>query len=366
MKTLLITDSDFGATDRNFEYLLGFQPTFWVMIIGNKKVIIFLDARYFWMTENINKKDIRSKLQNKNLEISYKLLEKWFEEKIAEELWTKKEVNFTDTVTLKYYTKIKGFLKNTKIKIVENILSEYRIIKTTEEKENIAEAITIIDKVYVYILELNNSWGLIWKTERKLQWIIAKKIIEFGGSWESFEALVAFWKNSAVAHHSANETIIDEWVLLIDMWAKYKWYCSDFTRTFWVNPPSQPSPLQEEGVELERAEFKKIYNIVKKAHNHAFENAKAWMSWEEIDALARGIIEESWYAEYFPYSTGHWVWLDIHERPWISKKQENIINDNMVFTIEPWIHLPWRFGIRIEDIVFMENGKLRKMSKSLI
>jgi len=73
--------------------------------------------------------------------------------------------------------------------------------------------------------------------------------------------------------------------------------------------------------------------------------------------LTRHIIEKAGFGEYFVHSTGHGVGLDIHEMPYIASKSETVIEDGMVFTIEPGIYIPGEFGIRIEDMVAMTNGK---------
>ena len=81
------------------------------------------------------------------------------------------------------------------------------------------------------------------------------------------------------------------------------------------------------------------------------------MKASEVDKLTRDVIEKSGYGKYFIHSTGHGVGLDIHEYPVINSKSDVIIEDNMVFTIEPGIYLPNEFGVRIEDTIVMQNGK---------
>ena len=76
-----------------------------------------------------------------------------------------------------------------------------------------------------------------------------------------------------------------------------------------------------------------------------------------VDKLTRDIIEKAGFGKYFIHSTGHGVGLDIHEFPNINSKSDVIIEDNMVFTIEPGIYLPDEFGVRIEDTIVMQNGK---------
>jgi Xaa-Pro aminopeptidase len=137
------------------------------------------------------------------------------------------------------------------------------------------------------------------------------------------------------------------------MWALYNWYCSDFTRTFWVWEKSWDS----------YEKFIKIYEIVKNAHNNAFKKSVENMIWWQIDYLTRKEIEDKWYEKYYTHGTWHWVGLDIHESPSINEKSEEKIKNWMVFTIEPWIYLEGKFWVRLEDIVFMEESKLKKYTK---
>lgn len=81
------------------------------------------------------------------------------------------------------------------------------------------------------------------------------------------------------------------------------------------------------------------------------------MKASQIDALTRDVITKAGYGKYFVHSTGHGVGLDIHEFPFINSKSDVIIEDNMVFTIEPGIYLPNEFGVRIEDTIAMIDGK---------
>ena len=78
---------------------------------------------------------------------------------------------------------------------------------------------------------------------------------------------------------------------------------------------------------------------------------------KDIDNYTREIITKAGYGKYFVHSTGHGVGLDIHEYPFINSKSDIVIEDNMVFTIEPGIYLPNEFGVRIEDTIAMINGR---------
>ncbi|HID69573.1 MAG TPA: M24 family metallopeptidase, partial [Desulfobacterales bacterium] len=102
----------------------------------------------------------------------------------------------------------------------------------------------------------------------------------------------------------------------------------------------------------------KAYDLVRKAHDTAIEKARSGMTGSQIDRLAREVIENGGMGDYFVHSTGHGVGLDIHEMPYISSRSQTVVEDGMVFTIEPGIYIPGEFGIRIEDMVVMQRGRV--------
>lgn len=356
MKTVVfITDSDFSNTDKNFEYLLWFQPSFWWILLINNEINIYLDSRYFSNTDNIDKKIIKNRLWIEDLKINYILIQWWistFMDSIIAKIKYQEKIYFENNISAKIYDYFLKNIWNTKIKLVENYFLNKRIIKEIEEINKIKKAIKIIDETFIYIKNIADKWELSWKTELEVRGLIIWKIMEYWWTWESFSAIVAFWKNSSIPHHNVWNTIIWNWVLLIDMWAIYDSYCSDFTRTFWVWEKTN-----------DYDEFVKIKWFVKKAHNKSYELWQSWMTWKDIDNIARKSIKEDWYQEYFTHSLWHWIGLDVHENPYISSKSDEKIQNNMVFTIEPWIYIPSKFWVRLEDIIFVNNWKLEKHSK---
>ncbi|MCK5294561.1 MAG: M24 family metallopeptidase, partial [Arcobacteraceae bacterium] len=101
----------------------------------------------------------------------------------------------------------------------------------------------------------------------------------------------------------------------------------------------------------------KVYDIVLKAQESTIKKARVGMKASHIDKIGRDIIEKAGYGKYFVHSTGHGVGLDIHEYPNISSRSDVVIEENMVYTIEPGIYLPDNFGVRIEDTIVMGNKK---------
>lgn len=351
---IFITDSDFSTTDKTFEYLLGFQPTFWWIILLKDIIYILLDSRYIWNKNNINLENISNKTWVNSIEfIEFESWSKWLLDKILELTNDCNKLILENNIASKYYKYLKTN-SNKKIELNENYFWKQRIIKQQNEIENIKKAIEIIDNAFLEIQKQANSWELIWKTENYVRSLIINEIFENWWSGESFDSIVAFWKNSAIPHHNTWDTIIWNWPLLLDIWAIYNWYCSDFTRTIWVWEKNDSY-----------IEFEKIYKIVKEAHLKAFNNTKALFLWQDIDKLARDYITNKWYWEYFSHWLWHWVWLDIHENPRINPMSKDIIENGMVFTIEPWIYLENKFWVRLEDIVFVENDVLKKHTKIL-
>jgi len=287
MYNILITDEDGGVKNVSFNYLLGFQPSLGAMILSENSVSILLDGRYFWNREKIDE-NIISKRLGKQVEIRYILLQWDIVEAIINTIWdTKNQIILENTLTYKYIEKFQKLSEN--IQISQPYFLEQRVIKQDDEIKNIKQAIKIIGQVYSEIENLNKAWGIIWKTELEIRQFIISKIFEFGWTGESFPAIVAFWEHSAIPHHEAGNTIIETWVLLIDMWAVYKWYCSDFTRTFWVTSP-QPSPSEER----EHKKFNTIHDIVQTAHDRAIAWIKIWNTTNSVDTIARDYIAKAW------------------------------------------------------------------------
>ncbi len=171
----------------------------------------------------------------------------------------------------------------------------------------------------------------------------------------SFEPIVAINENAAKPHAlPSSKKLKKDDLLLVDAGIKYKRYCSDRTCTSNVNFDNFSFKREQK---FANKKYQKIYDIVYKAQLNAIEKARVGMKASQIDALTRTIIEKAGYGKYFVHSTGHGVGIDIHEFPVISAKSDVIIEENMVFTIEPGIYLPNKFGVRIEDTVVMKNGK---------
>lgn len=228
-----------------------------------------------------------------------------------------------------------------------------RIIKTEEEIVLLKKAMELgrlgFERFQNYLLQEG-----LGKSEKTLFFKAKECMSNVGDLDLSFDPIVAINANSAKPHARPTQDILQaNDLLLVDAGVKYQRYCSDRTCTSSMN--HQFSFQREQKFHTPKQQ--KIYDIVLKAQQTAIGKAKVGMKASKIDAMAREVIEKAGFGKYFVHSTGHGVGLDIHEYPTINSKNDIMIENNMVFTIEPGIYLDEEFGVRIEDTVVMKNGR---------
>lgn len=229
-----------------------------------------------------------------------------------------------------------------------------RAIKTNKEIKYLSKASKLGKEGFSSLAKYLRKNGFN-QTEHFLNFKAIEKLSQMGQYELSFNPIVAINENSAKPHAlPTKKTLKVNDLLLVDAGVKYKRYCSDRTCTALVDFEHLNFKREQK---FKNPKQQKIYDIVLKAHETAINSAKSGMKAKEIDALARDVIKNAGYEEFFVHSTGHGVGLDIHEHPFINVKNEVVIEDNMVFTIEPGIYLPNEFGVRIEDTIVMQNGR---------
>jgi Xaa-Pro aminopeptidase len=228
-----------------------------------------------------------------------------------------------------------------------------RIIKSNEELAILSKAAKLGAKAFKNLAKEFRKNGFT-EDEFTLTYK-AKTVLSNLGKYElSFDSIVAINGNAAKPHATPTDTkLAKNDLLLVDAGLKYKRYCSDRTRTVQADRFFNFDTHQK----FKSKKIQKAYDTVLKAHDHAIAKARSGMKAKKVDALTRDIITKAGFGEYYVHSTGHGVGLDIHEMPYISKKSDTIIEDGMVYTIEPGIYIPNEFGIRIEDMVAMVDGK---------
>ncbi|MXW29786.1 MAG: aminopeptidase P family protein [Chloroflexi bacterium] len=228
-----------------------------------------------------------------------------------------------------------------------DMADQLRAVKDAAELETLIKAIEIADEA-VETVAAGIRPGM---TERQIAWDIERAMRSLGADGLSFPTIVASGPNGAKAHHSPTDRVLEYGDgVYIDTGALYEGYCSDITRAFVLG---EASP-----------KFREIYDLVLAAQEAAEANAKAGMTGGEIDGIARAVIAEAGYGDDFGHSLGHGIGIAVHELPRVGPTSDDPIEDGMVFSVEPGIYLNGWGGVRIEDLVVMENGKPRILTKA--
>ncbi len=227
-----------------------------------------------------------------------------------------------------------------------------------------------IDEKFTAVMEVKEAWELAYTqraceiaedafnellpkikegmTETEVAALLEYNMRKLGAEGLSFETIVAFGAHAAVPHHVTGDRKLcfgDE--ILIDFGCRVQGYCSDITRTFLF------------GDDGKHEEFKRAYACVLTAHELAKEQIRSGMTGKQADAIARDYLTAQGYGELFTHSLGHGVGLNVHEAPYLSPKREGILLDGMVFSDEPGVYKAGEYGIRIEDTVTLENGRIK-------
>jgi Xaa-Pro aminopeptidase len=242
-------------------------------------------------------------------------------------------------------------LKHLNLKSKIDFSAIKRAIKTDKEIDIIKEAVRLGRDGFDRFAQFLQSNGKD-KSEKYLNFQNRSDMTNFGELDISFDAIVAINANAAKPHALPTELSIQYGdLLLVDAGIKYQRYCSDRTRTSYFDENITFDISQK----FKDTKVQKMYDIVLKAHDEAIAKARVGMKASEIDKIARDVIVDAGYGEYFVHSTGHGVGLDIHEYPYISSRSTMVIEENMVFTVEPGIYIENEFGIRIEDMVVIRK-----------
>ena len=228
------------------------------------------------------------------------------------------------------------------------ITSQLRSIKSTEELERLQQAASAVDKI-AYRLQ-NGQIELIGKTEKQISEELGRQIISEGHSKVNF-AIVAAGENAASPHHEAGERRIQKSEIVLCDFGGTMYgddgvgYCSDVTRCVWTGNPPQ--------------EFVEMYGVLQEAQRKQVQEATHGTPAQQVDRVGRQIISAAGYGEFFVHRTGHGIGVEAHEEPYIVEGNIDPIRSGNVFSIEPGIYIPQKWGIRLEDIVAVtESGPL--------
>ena len=316
----------------NIRYLTGFTGTNGACVCGPGVRLFFTDFRY---TE-------RAEAEVEGWEIQT-IANDWLGG-IAEHLQGR--VGFEDDhMSVRLLQKLKEKLADG----VEAVpaggrVEELRRVKDEGELALIEEAAKLADEA----LRWSTEQGLAGKSEREVARAFEARVRELGGD-PSFPAIVAAGPNGALPHAEPGERQIGRGELVVfDMGAAIDGYCSDGTRTFATGDPG------EEAIE--------VYEVVREAQQASLEAIRAGITGEDVDKVAREVIDAAGHGDRFGHGLGHGVGLELHEGPRLSLRSDDVLAPGEVVTVEPGIYLPGKLGVRIEDLVVVTEDGLRNLS----
>lgn len=214
------------------------------------------------------------------------------------------------------------------------LLAELRRMKTDTELQLLREAGRKADAAFAQLLQSTFAG----RREREVAAELSDLLVQQGLQRAEWGPVIGSGPNSASPHHGAGERTIQEGdAVVLDFGGALEGYQADITRTVHVGTPGD--------------EFRHVYEIVQQAQQAGVAAVRPGIPAQEIDRVTRGVIRAAGYADVFIHRTGHGLGLDTHEEPYIIEGNTLPLAPGMVFSVEPGIYLPRRFGVRIEDIV---------------
>lgn len=329
----------------NRRYFTSFPSSDGFLIVSADKAVFITDGRYIEAAEK----------SAKNCDV---VLQKRIFPQIAEILSDMKCGHLlveASRMTLDFYNSLKGSAKNIAIHTdtcLDNIINALRSVKTEKELECIKAAQKITDDAFTHICGFIKE-GI---TEREIGLELDFYMLSHGGQALSFETIAVSGQNTSMPHGvPSDKKVCKGDFITMDFGTVVGGYHSDMTRTV--------------ALSFATDEMKRVYETVKKAQSACIKGLCAGLLGLEGDALARNVIEGADFGEYFTHGTGHGVGIEIHEFPNLNKANNIPLVTGQIVTVEPGIYIPNKFGVRIEDMVYItENGceDLTRSEKELI
>lgn len=228
----------------------------------------------------------------------------------------------------------------------------FRAVKEDWELEQMRKAQQIADAAFLEVLPRLKTGMTELEAQAELIYCMYKN----GAQGLSFDPIVVSGPNTSMPHGVAGSRVIQPGdFLTMDFGVLYQGYCSDTTRTVAFGYATE--------------EMKKVYSVVLKAQREAIAATRAGVTGCEIDGIARKVISDAGYGDYFGHGYGHSLGLEIHESPNMNQRNQEPLPAGAVCSAEPGIYLPGKFGVRIEDVtVLTPDGceNLTKLPKELL
>ncbi len=342
---LLTSDCDAmlitGASNRR--YATGFRSTAGKVLVTKDEAWFFVDSRYIEAAEKQIENCTVLEVDRRSDYIA-KINEKLNERGL-------KRLGFEDQIMT--FADYNWFCERLDAELipVQKILTDIRAVKSPEELEIMKMAQRIAEQAFEQVLGMISTD--ITETELAAELTYRMKLL--GAEDCSFDPIVVSGEHSSIPHGEAENVKLKKGFLIMDFGARYKGYCSDTTRTLCIGKPTE--------------EMRRVYDTVLEAQLAGIRAARAGATGESIDKAARDVINKNGYEGAFGHAFGHSLGMDIHENPNAAPGVKDIIPKGAVISAEPGIYLKGKFGVRIEDVLYItENGSedITNLRKDLI
>ena len=315
----------------NQRYLSGFTGGDGALVITQSDALLLTDFRYY---EQVAEEAPDFQLVKVEGKVSKVLKQVLKEHPVGALAFESSHVPFSE------YQEWKRATRGVRWVPMEDAVESLRMIKDDDELAKMRKAIAIADAACDHI----RGFVRPGMTEKQVAWELESYMRTHGAEGLAFPLIVGSGPNGAKPHAVLQERPIQNGeAIVLDLGARVDGYHSDLTRTICLGKPDK--------------KLQKIYDIVLRAQLAAEAGARSGMKGQEVDALARQVIDAAGYAEHFGHGLGHGVGLAVHEDPGAGPTGTVAFEPGMVCTIEPGVYLPGWGGVRIEDIVlFTANG----------
>lgn len=336
------TDAVLVISDKNRLYFTGFQSTFgYLLLFKENKNVFITDPRYYEMAQELQSESL-SVMQIGNGLSANGMVAELLGEHGA------KTVGFEDTeLTVRDFTALKESFPDFELVPVGESINTVRSFKDETEISYIKKAQSITDAAFSQVLSIIRPGMTEKDLAVELEYLMAKN----GAEGLAFDTIIASGLNSSKPHAHPTDKILENGdAITMDFGARYHGYCSDMTRTVFLGEPGE--------------EMRKIYNVVLMAQKSGIVNAYPNMGGKELDSYCREVIRANGYEKYFTHSTGHSLGIDIHEEPRASMYYDGKLMPKQFITCEPGIYVTGVGGVRIEDLLLIEEDEVIDLTTS--
>ncbi len=327
----------------DIEYISGFSSSQAVLLIGPEKNLLFTDFRY----QEAARRFCAARRSGwpwrfvpvKGSGFSF----------LAPYVAPGSAVAFqSDAVTVDELERLKKAVPHARFAGIVREISGLGTVKTDAEAAAMKKAARIGEAAFERFLRQSLRPGI---TERRAAAMLDCACALLGSERSAFDTIVLFGERTSLPHdRPGGRRLAQGDLVLADFGCTVAGLCSDMTRTAVFGKPSQRQ--------------RELYEIVKRAQDAALRAARPGVAARSLDAAARAVIRNAGYGRAFGHALGHGIGRRVHERPRISNRSKEILQEGSVITVEPGIYLPGFGGVRIEDMALLTKRDCRRLTHS--